>query len=236
MAGRNVFYIIAAGILASLLGGGINRTNYRPLRQEPARSSSVLPEYELETKDTDPDSVDLLIDALEKVPDRIQYAVNKRGGKVVLFEGDIHDTETVSRLEELTCEKISCDAMNIDEARGVYVYAAKKAMIKQGSDGFQRVALHEYGHMVDHLFSRLSSTYEFQNIYLDSLVLHHRSFRKNQNRLYGMRTSKEFFAECFAEFHYSSATRQELEIDFPEAYRYLADLERNLATEEVRQE
>ena len=226
MARGNIFCMIAAGILASLLGSSsLNKADYRPIRQEPVKSPAVMPAYELETSDIDQDSIDLLIGTLENVPDRIQDAVNKRGGKVVLFEGDIHETEAVSRLEELTCEKISCDAMDIDKARGVYIYAVKKAMIKQGSHDFPHVTLHEYGHMVDHLFSRLSSTHEFQNIYLDSLILHYSSFRKNQNRRYGMRTSKEFFAECFAEFHSSAETRHELKRDFPEAYKYFEELE-----------
>ena len=215
---------LAAGFLTYFAGSCGNRVDeLAPPKQ--VTCQNVLPKYGLDTFASDR-SIDDLIDVLENVPDNIQAKVNDLGGIMVIFQGDIRDTNAVKHLESMNVE-IKCDACNIDQARGVYWSKIKKAMIKEGCEDFGKVALHEYGHMVDYLFGEVSRSDEFVDIFSISLTMHKDAFAETKDRVYASSNEKEFFAECFSEYYFSSDTREKLKTDFPGVYGFIESIERD---------
>jgi len=104
---------------------------------------------------------------------------------------------------------------------GIYVPDKKQAYIAYDAENPGRTALHELGHMVDHLLDYPSQSAEFERIYTKL---------RGDDRLAGYPRTRprELFAELFAMYHFSDRQRDHVVDRFPEAARYFAELERSM--------
>ncbi len=193
----------------------------------PARTLEVVAETALDESVDDPEAEANLSDILELVPDAIQRRMNTAGGKVMLFEGRIRDIDEIKDLEKKTNTPLYCTTKDIEKADGVYVQDLNTSYVR--NDPFTpRLALHEYGHMVDHVLGDRSLEADFLSIYISSKAEHGAAFDKNAHRKYGKLTAREFFAECFAEYYLDPLSWEGLKSDFPEAHEYFRKLEKNI--------
>jgi len=168
--------------------------------------------YEIRAGNPETEWIELIRKDVEKVPDRIQIALNKSGGRIIIFDGNITDNP---EFESYRGRTLPNRGLPYDVLDGKYLH--RKAFVKQKVfryTGSICVALHELGHMVDDVFGYPSESSEF----MDTL--------NRSNKFYeGIEEPDQIWAESFARFYYSSESNTGLKNNFPKLHKYFMDFE-----------
>ena len=174
--------------------------------------------YEIRAVNPDTEWIELIKKDVEKIPDHIQIALNRSGGRIIIFDGSITDNP---ELEDYRGRILPHRDIFYDVLDGKYL--DMKAFVKQKIfryTGTICVALHELGHMVDDVFGYPSESSEF----MDTL--------NRSNKFYeGIEEPDQIWAESFARFYYSGESNASLRNNFPKLHGYFLNFESVIASD-----
>ena len=177
-------------------------------------SDKVAPNYIINVKQVNIESINKTLSVFENVPDAYKKIVNDFGGIIVIFDGKLTANSNMVFLK---------GSAYYDNLPGAYVSLIKEAFIKQGySSHHYNLELHEYGHM---FYDALHEPKEFLSIFNDS-------WRDNKFSMYFLdmgENPSEFFARSFEYFYFSNESRKMLSEHFPLVYGYFIELENRLS-------
>lgn len=99
---------------------------------------------------------------------------------------------------------------------GVFSSSNKRISVKYNAD---YIILHELGHYVNRKCGNVADSTGFKNAFASEKAKYVTFDGLNSN--YGKSSASEFFAECFRDYVYSSASRKQLKSKCPKAYSYV---------------
>lgn len=152
--------------------------------------------------------------ALEYFPDPLQKRVNEYGGQVILVD----DLGSVSNFYNTMYREG-------ESVRGFIAGDRKTAIVPRRSitrKDHIHVALHEYGHLIDHATGSPSNAEEFVGVAKVS---------NKRDAVRGMiykESANEYFADMFAQYLENSAVMRK---EYPEAFKYFESLVENYEKE-----
>lgn len=153
--------------------------------------------------------------------DEIRSALGVLPGTYVRRARDAGGRFVIVQHQALSGIAVAGKQTELHEVVGLYVPSERVAYVAGNTDAVGETALHEFGHMLDHLLGEPSSK-GFTPVY--------ESARRDRKIAAKFRDSpSEFFAEFFAAYYFSDRSRAWLERRFPEAHAYFARLEREPA-------
>jgi|SRR3989338_5501008 len=178
----------------------------------PASAQGIEMLYEVRAQKPDAEWIQLIRNDAEKVPDRIQDALNRAGGRIVIFDGDITDNP---ELKEYKGMKLPNTGLSYGIIDGKYLQ--KKAFVRQRIErytGSISPVLHEIGHMVDEVFDYPSESESFRN-----------AMKPVKGFYEGVKEPWQVWAEGFARYYYSPGSNADMKKKFPGLHSYFADFE-----------
>ncbi|MBS3147157.1 hypothetical protein J4471_05695 [Candidatus Woesearchaeota archaeon] len=168
-----------------------------------------------------------IINTLEHVPDNLQFICNTNQGIVDIFDGYMNDHPLRSSIKSK-----GCDGCYDLEAKTTIVPANIEVIVQERQayvdEGY--TALHEYGHMVDHLLGFPSNSKAFVNLFGDSLINNRNYFARFILRKEEINWNKatEYFADHFSSFYYSKKSREGMKKLNPEICKFFEKLEKSV--------
>ncbi len=169
------------------------------------------------------DEVIDIIKRLDQLPRQLLHKLQTSGIKVKLFQGKLTDNRTASHLKGIKPRGYKDVNRSWDEVPGIG--GAKTVLVKIGHSqkgkghGSINLELHELGHSLQQLI--------YQNAYLSGEFMN--SWRTEANNLfpgndYFLSYPEEYFAECFAMYHYSDETQHILKERAPQTFLFFSTL------------
>ena len=156
--------------------------------------------------------IDSIVENLERIPDSFQEIGNKFG-TVVIVDGPLTNQKEFKDKKG----KYHRTAGSWEKIPGAYDVETRRAFIRYERRSGS-LALHEYGHMIDHALDHISKKKDFLEVYKEY---------KNSKFLrdHAKSSSVELFAYCFDKYFYSYRTRKMLEGYYPLAHEFFEELD-----------
>src|SRR3989344_1222511 len=183
------------------------------------------------TRDKAP--IESIVNELENVPDEIQLFCNNAGGIIEIYDKPMKDHPLFNCSKRLRKGGSNFFGFyDIDSKTAVVPYSTKE--IKKSNVLFEtseRVALHEYGHLIDYLMGRPSQSQPFVEVFKPYIFFAKRNFvskflfRQNE---FNSSQAEECFANHFTFFYASGNSRRELHEFNLDITKYFANLETQL--------
>lgn len=163
-----------------------------------------------------------IIERLDSLPAGLLDALSKNRVKMKLFTGLLTDNREAKHLKGLIPR--GYQSKTWDDVPGMG--GSKTVLVRIGhSDNGQghssvNLELHELGHTVDkQLLQVCSQTIVFQQIWMKEVG----NLFPNQD--YFIQYPEEYFAECFALFHFNQETKQYLMDSAPDTFSFFQELD-----------
>ncbi|MFC0274358.1 toxin [Metabacillus herbersteinensis] len=211
--------------LANTAPTGIPLSMYSFKTLELSLSKPVLGEIVLLPKETiaEEDAV-YMIKNLEKIDQHILMLAAEQNIKVKLFDGSLTDQKGLRMLKNERPRGYASDGPNWQEVPGMYedrIVYAKIGHSQYGrGHGSVSLELHEFGHSLDrHVFNYVRKDPLFLSIWKQEAK------SLFENRTYFINFPEEYFAESFAMYYLSEATKDLLFKKAPLTYKYMNSLE-----------